>query len=158
MEQKNLRQKVILTLSTFFGIGYLPFIPGTFGSGAGLLIYFLVKDHPALFLLSTFFCIVVGLFVSGRAESMLGAKDAKQIVIDEVSGMLVGLLYLPYDIRLVLIAFILFRILDTFKPYPAHKFEVFKGGFGVMSDDLIAGLYTNMVIQTALRLAALRAS
>ncbi|KPK97043.1 MAG: hypothetical protein AMJ95_11235 [Omnitrophica WOR_2 bacterium SM23_72] len=158
MKHRNLPEKLILTLSTFFGVGYLPLIPGTFGSCAGLLVYFMVKDHPAVFLLLTSVCIIVGLFVSGQAEKVLGTKDAKQIVIDEVSGMLIALLYLPDDIRLVFIAFILFRILDTFKPYPAHRFQAFKGGFGVMGDDLIAGLYTNMVIQVAWRLAVLRAS
>ncbi|KPK96670.1 MAG: hypothetical protein AMJ95_12910 [Omnitrophica WOR_2 bacterium SM23_72] len=158
MEHSNLSQKIILALSTFFGVGYLPFIPGTFGSCAGLLVYFIVKDHPVVFLFSALVCIVVGLCVCGRAEKVLGAKDAKQIVIDEVSGMLVALLCLPYDIRLVFITFILFRILDTFKPYPAHRFQAFKGGLGVMSDDLIAGFYTNMVVQVALRLTVLRTS
>ncbi|MFH0826477.1 MAG: phosphatidylglycerophosphatase A [Candidatus Omnitrophota bacterium] len=158
MEHRSLPQKVILALSTFFGTGYLPLVPGTFGSLAGLLIYFLVKDHPVFFLFSTLACILVGFYVCGRAENILGKKDAKQIVIDEVSGMLVSLMYLPYDFRIVLIAFIIFRILDTFKPYPAHRFQAFKGGLGVMSDDLIAGIYTNLIIQVALRLAVLRAS
>ncbi|MFH1458345.1 MAG: phosphatidylglycerophosphatase A [Candidatus Omnitrophota bacterium] len=158
MKHRDLRQKTLLSLSTFFGTGYLPLIPGTFGSCAGVLLYYFIKDNSAVFLLVTFICIVVGLFVSGRTETVLGQKDAKCIVIDEVSGMLLSLLYLPYDIKLVVIAFFLFRILDTLKPYPANKFQEFKGSFGVMGDDLVAGLYTNIIIQSALRLATFRAS
>jgi phosphatidylglycerophosphatase A len=154
----NLRHKIILFLSSFFYVGYLPFIPGTFGSLAGLLLFYFIKDNILIYAGGTLICVSIGLFVSGEAERILNKKDAKIIVIDEVSGMLMSLIFLPYDIKLVIIAFFLFRILDIFKPYPAGRLQQLGGGLGVMSDDMVAGIYTNIIIQIALRLTAFKIS
>jgi len=158
MNHWSLRDKTIVALSTFFYTGYLPFICGTFGSLAGLLLYYLIKDNTAVFIIGTVICITIGLCVSGEAEKILDKKDSQHIVIDEVSGMLVSLIGVPYDIKLVVMAFIFFRLLDTFKPYPAGKLQELKGSLGVMSDDIIAGLYTNIIIHIALRLASFKSS
>lgn len=78
-------------------------------------------------------------------------KDARYIVIDEVSGMLLSLLFIPYDIKLVIIAFILFRIFDSLKPFPVSRLEKLEGSLGIMSDDILAGLYTNLIVQVIFR-------
>lgn len=152
------RKSNVLALATFFYIGYLPFIPGTFGSIAGVLIFYLIKNSILIYALSICTLIIIGFLVSGEAEKILDKKDASCIVIDEVSGMLLSLAFLPYDIRLVITAFFLFRILDTLKPYPAGPLQRLKGSCGVMSDDIVAGLYTNIILQAVARLVSFRAS
>lgn len=154
----SIRKIIIKTLSTFFYIGYLPLIPGTFGSLVGVLIFYLIKDNVLMYRLATLLLIVIGFLVTGEAEKIMEQKDAKYIVIDEVSGMLLSLMFIPYDIKLVIIAFFLFRLLDTLKPYPAGVLQDLKGSRGVMGDDIIAGLYTNIILQVVLRLASFRTS
>lgn len=145
-------------LSTFFYIGYLPLIPGTFGSMAGVFLFYLVRHSLLAHVGLTLLMVIVGFMFSGQAERIFGKKDARYIVIDEVAGMLLALLFIPYDLKIVIIAFFLFRILDAFKPYPASILQELKGSLGIMADDLVAGLYTGVILQIALRLASLRAS
>lgn len=152
-----IRKFSLVTLSTFFYIGYLPFIPGTLASLAAVFLFYLIKDSS---LAALFACILIatGFLVAGRAEDIYGKKDARCIVIDEVSGMFLSLLFLPIDIKVILGAFLIFRLLDTFKPYPAGILEKLKGSGGIMLDDIVAGIYTNIILQLALRLATFRAS
>jgi phosphatidylglycerophosphatase A len=154
----GIRKMIIKSLSTFFYLGYLPLIPGTFGSIAGVVLFYLIRDNPAIYALFTLLLIILGFLVAGKMERMLGKKDARCIVIDEVCGMLLSLLFLPYDTKLVIIAFILFRILDSLKPYPVGRFQELRGSAGIMLDDIVAGVYTNIILQVVLRLASLRAS
>jgi len=152
----NLNKIIIKALSTFFYIGYLPFIPGTFGSIAGVFLFWFLKDNIQLYMLSVVFLIILGFSIAGRAERLFNIKDASCIVIDEVSGMLLGLIFIPYDIKLIIIGFFLFRLLDTLKPYPAGALEELKGSIGIMGDDIVAGLYTNIILQVVLRLASFK--
>lgn len=154
----NLRNSTVKAIATFFSVGYLPLIPGTFGSLAGLILYYLVKDNQAVFILLTLLIIALGFIVSGRVEKIIGRKDPSCIVIDEVGGMLLSLWFVPYSVMNVWITFLVFRLLDTFKPFPAGRIQNLKGSLGIMADDLIAAIYTNIVIQLALRLAFCRAS
>lgn len=133
-------------------------MPGTFGSIAGLVLYYLVKDSSMIYCSVTLILILIGFLTSGRTEGILQKKDPSCIVIDEVSGMFLSLIFLPYNFKLLIIAFLVFRILDTVKPYPAYKLQNLKGSLGIMSDDLIAGLYTNIILQVVLRLITLTAS
>ncbi len=149
---------VIKIISTFYYVGYLPLIPGTFGSLAAVGLYYLIKDSPLIYFTVTSAIIVLGFLVCSRAEEVFNKKDSRYIVIDEVAGMLIALSFLPYDIRLVIIGFLIFRLLDTFKPYPACALESLKGGAGVMADDIVAGLYTNIILQIVLRFASFKAS
>lgn len=146
----NIGNFIVISLSTFFYIGYLPFIPGTFGSIAGLFLFYLIKESKFTFIL-TLLLLILGFLVAGRAEKIFNKKDAKFIVIDEVSGMFLSLAFIPYDIRLAIAAFVLFRIFDTLKPYPIDRLQALKGSMGIMSDDIVAGLYTNIVLQFVLR-------
>ena len=154
----NILNFIIKTLSTFFYVGYLPFIPGTFASIAAVFLFYFVKDNNFLYILLTLTLIALGFLLAGRAEKIFNKKDAGCIVIDEVSGMLLSLIFIPYDIKLVIIAFILFRILDTLKPYPLDRLQNLTGSIGIMGDDIVAGLYANAILQVVLRLISLRAS
>jgi phosphatidylglycerophosphatase A len=102
--------------------------------------------------------IIVGLLVAGEAEKIFKQKDARCIVIDEIGGMLLSLLFIPYEIKWVVIAFIIFRILDATKPFPADRVQKFRGSLGIMGDDIVAGLYTNVILQIAIRLASFKTS
>ncbi len=147
-----------VVISTFFFIGYLPFVPGTFGSIAGLFLFYLIKNNILLQLGVTVLVIVLGFLTSGAAERFYAKKDVRFIVIDEVGGMLLSLLFLPQDLKFVIAAFLLFRLLDTFKPYPAYSLQRIKGSAGVMMDDIVAGLYTNLILQVVWRFTSLSAS
>lgn len=149
-------KSVIKIISTFYYVGYLPLIPGTFGSLAAIGLYYLIRDNTLLYLTTTLTIILLGFLVCSEAEKLFDRKDSRCIVIDEVGGMLVALLFIPYDLRLVVAAFLLFRALDTLKPYPAGVLESKRGSLGVMGDDLVAGLYTNIVLQAVLRFATFK--
>jgi len=145
-------------ISTFFYVGYFPLIPGTAGSLAGILVYFLVKDNPLVYILTLAALLILGFLASGRAERLMGKKDPPCVVIDEVCGMLLSLLFLPYNIKLVIIAFFIFRLLDTLKPFPAGRLERLKGSLGIMTDDLAAGIYTSIILQVILMLTSFKAA
>jgi phosphatidylglycerophosphatase A len=154
----EIRKTVVKSLSTFFYVGFLPFMPGTFGSLSAILIYYFIKDNYFIYIASTIGLIALGFLVTSEAEKIFNRKDSSYIVIDEVSGMLLSLIFIPYDVKLVIVAFIIFRILDTLKPYPCGSFQELKGSVGVMGDDIIAALYTNIVLQIVLRLASFKIS
>lgn len=149
-----IRNFLVKAISSFFFIGYLSLIPGTLGSlaGAGLFYLFKTSNSPAYFLF--IFCMIaLGLLTSGRMERLSGKKDPGCIVIDEVAGMLIALSFIPPDLKIIFLGFLIFRILDTLKPYPSGRLQHLRGSLGVMADDLIAGIYTNIVLQVILRLA-----
>ena len=146
-----MRNFLVKTLSTFFYVGFLPLIPGTFASLIGVAIFYLTRGNFWPMILLTALIIILGFAVSGEAERMFNKKDAKYIVIDEVGGMLLSLMFLPFNIKFVIIAFVLFRLLDILKPYPANRIQELKGSIGIMGDDIVAGLYTNLIISVALK-------
>ena len=149
---------IIKAVSTCFFLGYLPLVPGTFGSLLGLLLFCLIRNNIVVQLGATILITIAGFIVCGRAEELFNRKDPKYIVIDEVAGMLIALLFIPYDFRILIIGFVLFRILDAIKPYPLSGLQKLKGSLGVMSDDIIAGLYTNALLQLVLRFSSFRIS
>ena len=149
---KIIRDFLIKAIASVFFIGYLPLIPGTFGSMVGVGLFYLLKQvsQPVYFLF-ILGIIVLGLLTSGRMEKLLNKKDPGCIVIDELAGMLIALSFMPADLKIVFLAFLIFRILDTLKPYPAGRLQDLAGAAGVIGDDLIAGIYTNIVLQIILR-------
>ncbi len=149
---------LIKIIATFFGLGYLPLMPGTAASIAGLLIFLLVGNRSAWYVLITAFMLFAGFAVSGRAERAFDRKDSRRIVIDEVAGMLTALLFLPYNIRIALSGLVLFRIFDIAKPYPCNRLQHLSGSAGIMLDDIVAGLYANIILQAVLRLISLKVS
>lgn len=134
-------------IATFFYVGYLPLIPGTFGSAAALLLYIFLKPGPLAQYAFLALFLSLGFYFSGKAEKQFNSKDPKYIVIDEVAGMFLTLLFVPLDLRLLVIGFLLFRVLDTVKPYPADKLQNLSGSAGIMLDDIVAGLYANLILQ-----------
>lgn len=147
-----MRNSLIKIITSFFYVGFLPFIPGTFGSLAGLILFFGVKNYIPVYILIILALSALGLLYCGKAEQIFNKKDPRFVVIDEVVGMLLSLVFLPFDLRLVVLGFFLFRLLDTLKPYPACVFERMHGGIGIMGDDIVAGIYTNIVLQVFWRL------
>lgn len=139
---------LIKIISSVFGIGYSPFLPGTLASLVAFLVYvFFIRGNFVAHFACVLSATAIGLFFSSSAEKLFGRNDARQIVLDDFNGMLLGLLFLPYNINLAVIGFIVFRIMDGLKPYPIYKIEKLHGSLGVMGDDIIAGLYTNIVLQ-----------
>ena len=126
-------------------------MPGTLGSLAGLIIYFAVKDRFPVYAFSLAFLFLLGILFSAEAERIYKRKDAQMIVIDEACGMMLSLFLIPYNIWLVLLGFLLFRIFDILKPPPARNIEKFSGAFGIMFDDIIAAIYTNFILQIIAR-------
>lgn len=141
-----------MKICTCFGIGYSPMLSGTMASIAGLAIYLLfLRQNSVLHLVLVLILTVVGFALCGKAEKLIGKKDARQIVIDDLNGMLLGLLFLPFNLYLALAGFAVFRVMDGLKPYPIYKIEKCHGSLGIMGDDLLAGLFTNIVLQILVR-------
>lgn len=140
-----MKKGIIRLVATFFGLGFLPWIPGTWGALGGLLIYIFILrvslfSHLAAFSIITF----LGFLVCSRAEDIFKEKDAGVIVIDEVSGMLLAFLFIPFNVVYIVLGFFLFRLYDTIKPPPSDRLEKLSGSYGIMFDDLLAGFYTNL--------------
>jgi phosphatidylglycerophosphatase A len=145
----------VLALATGGGSGYAPVASGTVGSAVGLGLWLaLVRLSPVGYALACVGVVLVGIWAAGRAENLLGRHDDGRITIDEIAGMLVSLAWLPARPEVAGLGFVLFRIFDIWKPFPARRAERLPGGFGVMADDLVAGAYANLGGQLVWRLLA----
>jgi phosphatidylglycerophosphatase A len=140
---------VAFALASVGGAGCSPVVPGTVGSFVTVVALWLVPfTRPAL-LGALIVVTAVGIWAGERVERSLGVKDPGVIVIDEVAGMMLSVLTLPRTLPVLLTAFVLFRIFDTWKPFPARQSQSLPGGYGVMVDDLFAGLYTLLLLVAA---------
>ena len=143
----------ILALATGGGSGYSPVASGTVGSAVGLAVWALVGGlEPLGFAAVCAGVIALGIWAAGRAEKIFGGHDDGRITIDEVAGMLVSLASLPFRPEVAGVGFLLFRLFDIWKPFPARAAERLPGGLGVMADDLVAGAYANLGGQLLWRL------
>jgi len=142
-----------LAVATFFGVGYTPIAPGTFGSAAGLLVWWILPASPTVQLVAIVTIFVVGSWAGSVAERHFGRTDPGQVVVDEVMGMLITLFMNPVGWRGVLAAFFLFRVFDVIKPYPSNHLERLHGGVGVMADDGMAAIYANLALRVLLALS-----
>jgi phosphatidylglycerophosphatase A len=131
-----------LGLSSALGLGYMPVAPGTFGTLAALPLWWALSALPVpWFVVCVLAVTAVGVWSASRAEAIYGEHDVGKIVIDEVAGMLVTVIGVPFQGPQVLAAFVLFRVLDATKPPPIRWFdEHVHGGFGVVIDDVVAGV------------------
>jgi phosphatidylglycerophosphatase A len=134
-------------IATGFFAGYSPIVPGTAGSLVGLVLYCIpgVENTAVLSALSAA-VLLLGAAVSATMERHFG-EDPQIVVIDEVVGMWISLLLLPKSIVLAAAAFVLFRVYDTIKPPPARQLERVRRGWGVMLDDVAAGVYANLSVR-----------
>ncbi len=134
-------------IATLGFIGYIPFAPGTAGTAAGFLLVLLLNTDDVSLSIVAVLVFFLGMLTSHQAEKQLG-KDSSHIVIDELCGYLISVLFIPSSTSYLIAAFILFRIFDILKPTPIRKIEkVAPGGAGIMLDDVLAGIYANVCLQ-----------
>jgi phosphatidylglycerophosphatase A len=141
--------QLALAIATFGYVGFFPIAPGTAGSLAALALFAFVRwvGVPAFELSAIVVVLIAGIWASNVAERTLDQKDPGPIVIDEVLGMLMTLALLPVSLTGVAVGFVLFRIFDVVKPYPAGRMERLEGGAGVMLDDAVAGVYAHLALR-----------
>ncbi len=143
----SLLKKIQHAIATLGFIGYLPRAPGTFGSAAGFLFVLIIKPEDFTLLIIIAFLFILGTAASQSTEKLLG-KDSGHIVIDELCGYLISVLFVPKSFGYLLAAFLLFRVFDIFKPPPIRSIERgLPGGAGIMLDDVLAGMYANVSLQ-----------
>ena len=142
----------ILALATWGGVGFLPFMPGTWGTLAALpLWYYFAQTSPWVYGLGVAALVILGLLVAGPAQKMLGRTDHGAIVVDEVAGLFITLAGLPPTWEHAVLGFVIFRTLDILKPLPIRWFgEGGRGGLEVMADDVAAGVMGRLVIEVVL--------
>lgn len=148
-------RKRVKFITSFFYLGHSPFMPGTVGSLGGLIVYFLVRHIDVLYAFTILFLFTLGMIFAGEAEKIYKRKDARMIVIDEACGMLLALFFVPTTLFSVILGFFIFRILDILKPPPARRVERLTGALGIMFDDIIAAIYTNIILQILTRVLCL---
>jgi phosphatidylglycerophosphatase A len=144
---------IALACATVLGVGYAPLAPGTFGSAAGLLVWWLLPASPAVQAAAIVALFVIGSWSGTVAERHFGKTDPGQVVIDEVMGMLITLFLIPVGWTGAFGAFLLFRIADVIKPFPANRLEHLPGGIGVMADDGMAAIYANLALRACIWLS-----
>jgi phosphatidylglycerophosphatase A len=144
------KEKVYLILGSLFGMGFIGIVPATLGSaGMGVILLSLSPwvTRPILFLVS------LGLLFAGKVlatavERIMNERDPRPFVLDECLGMVLSLLFVQLTLVNTIIAFLLFRFFDVVKPYPCRRMEKVPHGWGVMLDDVVAGLYAGLVLAT----------
>jgi phosphatidylglycerophosphatase A len=146
--------KAAVFLATGFYIGNIPFAPGTFGTLLGFpLCFLLALLKLPLALVCTLLFILIAVWISHIAEKCLEKSDPGCIVIDEIAGMAVTLIGLPFNLTTGLIGFIIFRILDISKPFPIRALEKhLPGGLGVVADDVVAGIMANLLLRVIIHI------
>ena len=139
---------LFLLLATGFGSGFSPIVPGTAGTIVAIPIYYFLSNISSpvyeITLVAFFFLSVS---VSEKAQQHWGNKDDRRIVIDEIMGFFVTMLWLPRTALMIIAGFFLFRFFDIVKPPPIRRLENVNGGYGVVLDDVMAGVYANIVLQ-----------
>lgn len=149
---KPILKQILLLIATLWGVGKIPKAPGTWGSLAAIPVVFaLMKLGPILYMILTLIFIILAIFAADEYERQSAQHDSKEIVIDEVVGMLVAMTWLPQTVQTYLAGFFLFRFFDILKPFPISYFDrKVPGGFGVVIDDVVAGMITNLILQLVL--------
>ncbi len=144
-----MRTLLIKLFSSVLFIGYIPFASGTFATAFTVLPYLLLRGNMLLYLAVTVFLFFAGVFASTEAEQLLGKKDPHKVVIDEFVGYLVTMAFIPFGIPYIIAGFFFFRLFDIWKPYPIRGLQALPGGWGIMIDDVLAGVYANVLLQIA---------
>ena len=151
----TLKHRLAFVFATGFGSGYSPSAPGTAGSAVGLLFVWMMSR---LSLPGQIVAVVaVTLLAMAAADIVahsLNLKDPGVIVADEIAGMMVTMIAIPLTLTSALLGFVLFRVMDVVKPPPARQFEKFKGGVGIVADDLMAGVYAQLALRGLLLVVA----
>ena len=152
--------KIYRLIATVFYIGYIPWVPATFASMFGLVVVIVAGESifgssPRSVVISGI--VITLLFLTGVRASQVfeeetHRKDDRRIVVDELVGMLAALWGIQLSAGNLLAAFIMFRLFDVLKPFPIRRAERLKGGWGIMTDDVLAGIYTNLLLRASVML------
>ncbi len=147
-----MKDRLSLIYASAFYIGFIPGAPGTYASIATTLGFFLVyhfyyRISPVLHLSTVCLIALVGVLASAEVRRSRGLEDPRFVVIDEVAGQLVTFLFLPVNAFNLILGTVAFRVFDIYKPFPIRKLEPLGNGVGIMADDLLAGVYGNLVLQ-----------
>ncbi|MCA1796675.1 MAG: phosphatidylglycerophosphatase A [Geobacteraceae bacterium] len=139
----------MLLIATNLGLGYIRKAPGTFGTLAGIPLFYLVASFPAWGAILTWAAVfILACWSAACAGRHFGVVDDGRIVIDELIGYLTAVLFLPFSWSSAILAFVLFRFFDIFKIFPANWFDTrLKNAFGVVLDDVVAGVYAGIVLR-----------
>lgn len=143
----DLVSRLAWLVATAGGAGFVPRLPGTAGSVVGLILGILVHQSQMALVVLTAGVIVLALWSGGRAERLAGKKDAPQIVIDEVAGMLLCLVGITLTPATLILSFVLFRAMDIGKVFPACRAQRLPGSLGILLDDVIAAAYTQVLVR-----------
>ena len=141
--------RLALLISTVGGVGHAPLAPGTVASALTALALGVLSPSRLALVVFLLAVILVGTWAAQEAERSLGGKDPGAIVVDEVAGMALAVLTVPLTPAVLIAGFVLFRVFDIVKPYPANALQRLPGGVGVMIDDLVAGLYALLLLLVA---------
>ena len=142
-------QNLWAQVATVFGVGHWPKSPGTWGTLVSLpAVYVALHSGPVIYMLLVLALIVLSIKAAGVYQELHSKEDPSEVVIDEVVGIFVAMTWLPLTWQSFVLAFAIFRVLDIFKPFPIGYLDrKLKGGFGIVADDLAAGLITNIILQ-----------
>jgi len=145
-------RRLAYLVATVGNVGRIPWVPGTFGTLAAVPLAWLAAKtgSPLLFGCVLAAVVLLGTWAAGVVEKEEGASDPSLVVVDEVAGFLATVAFLPAASLTYLAAFLLFRVLDITKPFPARRAEKIHGGLGIMADDLIVGIYGNLILRAGL--------
>jgi phosphatidylglycerophosphatase A len=144
-----MKKAFIKCVATFFYAGYLPKAPGTWGSIAALPLVCLI-GNTGVYMGVLIVILLVGCWAAGAMAETVGSKDPKQVVVDEVAGMMITMLLIPITGSSVLLGFVFFRLFDITKPWLVRKAERFPKGYGIMLDDVVAGIFANVMLRCIL--------
>ena len=134
-------------IGTFFYAGYFPLMPGTFASLCGAIIWFyLFQPNIYIQLSLIIFTMIIGTIVSTKLSLIYNKKDPSFIVIDEICGVWISFFLIPQKIQYFILGLIIFRLLDIFKPLSINSVQYYSGGYGIMADDILAGIVTNILL------------
>jgi phosphatidylglycerophosphatase A len=140
--------KIVIFFSSVFGLGYIKYASGTFGSLAGVLFWALFVPDVYIFQIFVIAAIfIISVLFSSLAENIYNKNDDRRIVVDEVVGVWVSVAFLPKTFTFLFLGFLLFRVFDIGKPLFIREVQKIKGGLGITVDDVIAGIFTNVILQ-----------
>jgi phosphatidylglycerophosphatase A len=144
---------LLKAFATVFGVGFLPAAPGSWATVVGVAIAYYLSNRLAFYTILLVVLLVLGIMATGAIEKQMNQKDPGFLVIDEVVGVMIALWGLPLIWPVMICGFFLFRAFDMFKIYPINRLEAKPGGWGIMLDDCMAGVYTNIILRIALKCA-----
>ena len=151
------KNDIVVFLATGFFTGFLPTMPGTWGTFAGIPLIIITHRLTSLMqAVVTVVLVIIAAYIAGRAEILFEDHDARPIVIDEMVGFLITLLWLPLNFLTLCLGFVLFRLFDIVKPPPITILEKrLRGGWGIVLDDVLAGVFANVTLRLLLIVAGI---